>query len=96
MRLVAPAAGSVTEGTVDLFDGANLLGTITVKSGKAKLPALRSLALGAHDITAIHHSVANDLDSTTATPFTVTVSPAATTATLTASAQRRRRPSPTR
>jgi hypothetical protein len=57
--------GSAT-GSVKFLDGSTLLGTVTLNSGVAALPAISSLALGAHPITAVYNGDSNLAASTSA------------------------------
>jgi hypothetical protein len=82
VKPVAPAAGLVKTGTVDFFDGGVLIGTAIVKSGVASLPATKTLTLGDHFITVTYSGSADDIGSTTVSPFTQNVAQASTAITM--------------
>lgn len=75
---VAPGVGLPT-GTVDLFDGGNLVATKMVSNGAASF-ALRP-TVGTHDYTAVYNGSASSLGSTS-DPLTQTVTGASTTTAL--------------
>ncbi|HEU5001333.1 MAG TPA: Ig-like domain repeat protein [Actinomycetota bacterium] len=66
VAVVAPGAGSPT-GSVEFFVDGTSAGTATVTSGSAELPAIATLAVGTHPVTATYSGDASFSASTSAT-----------------------------
>jgi hypothetical protein len=85
ITFTATVTPSAATGTVNLLDGATQIGTGTLSSGTIQFPAIRSLSLGSHSITATYVGDTNDAGSTSAV-LPQSVGQAATATTLTSSA----------
>jgi len=81
--VVAPGAGTPT-GTASFFDGATLLGTVTLNAGGQASFTTSTLAVGNHSITAVYSGDANFTGNTSPVASPV-VNPAATTTTVASS-----------
>jgi hypothetical protein len=80
---IKSATGATPTGSVTFKDGATIIQTISVISGRAKISTSK-LAVGAHSITAVYSGSTNFTGSTSAA-LTFVVSKAGTTTTVTSS-----------
>ncbi len=86
VTFTATVAPSTAAGTVQFKDGGTNLGTAAaLAGGKAATPAITTLSVGAHSITAVYSGDANDATSTSAA-ITQTVNRESSSVTLTSSA----------
>ncbi|SPF38768.1 NHL repeat containing protein [Candidatus Sulfopaludibacter sp. SbA4] len=83
VQLTASVVPAAATGTVQFLDGATALGSVTLTGGGAAL-AVSSLAVGAHNLTAVYSGDGNDAPSTSAA-VVVTVSKANSSVTVTSS-----------
>ncbi len=84
VTFTANVSPSSATGNVQFLDGATVLGTVTLSGGVAALPALSSLALGAHSITAVY-SGDNNLAASTSAVLTQTVAKVVSTTSVSSS-----------
>src|SRR5262249_31312196 len=68
VTFTATVSPSTANGTMQFFDGASLLGTVTLSGGSASF-STSQLAIGAHSITAQYGGSSNYKGSTSAGPF---------------------------
>ncbi len=73
VTFTATVTPSTAIGNVKFQDGATVLGTVALSGGVATLPALATLAVGAHSITAVYSGDGTEAPSTSAV-LTQTVS----------------------
>jgi pectin methylesterase-like acyl-CoA thioesterase len=81
---IAPAVGGAPTGTVQFFDGGNLLITVNVDASLEASFSTSSLPVGAHSITIQYSGDANFIASTSS-PVNITITPASTNLALTLS-----------
>ena len=66
VTFTATVTPSTATGSVKFQDGATVLGTVALSGGVATLPALATLAVGAHSITAVYSGDGTEARSTSA------------------------------
>ncbi len=85
VTFTATVTPSTATGSVKFQDGATVLGTVALSGGVATLPALATLAVGAHSITAVYSGDGTEAPGTSAV-LTQTVSKVTSGVTLSSSA----------